>query len=48
LVYLTIDEKYDAIAEDIKKYQKLNAPILVGTASVESSEALSNRLNKDN
>jgi len=48
LVYLTIDEKYDAIAEDIKTYQKSNAPILVGTASVESSEALSKRLNKDN
>lgn len=46
LVYLTIEEKYDAIIEDIKKYQKNNAPILVGTASVESSEALSNRLKK--
>jgi len=47
LVYLTIEEKYDAIVEDIKKYQKDNAPILVGTASVESSEALSKRLDKD-
>ncbi|MGS2717748.1 preprotein translocase subunit SecA [Eionea flava] len=47
LVYLTIEEKYDAIVEDIKKYQKNNAPILVGTASVESSEALSQRLDKD-
>lgn len=46
LVYLTIEEKYDAIIEDIKKYQKNNAPILVGTASVESSEALSSRLKK--
>jgi preprotein translocase subunit SecA len=47
LVYLTIEEKYDAIVEDIKKYQKNNAPILVGTASVESSEALSQRLKRD-
>lgn len=47
LVYLSIEEKYDAIAEDIKKYQQNNAPILVGTASVESSEALSQRLKKD-
>jgi preprotein translocase subunit SecA len=47
LVYLTIEEKYDAIVEDIKKYKKDNAPILVGTASVESSEALSKRLDKD-
>lgn len=48
LVYLSIEEKYDAIVEDIKKYQKNNAPILVGTASVESSEALSERLKRDN
>ena len=47
LVYLTIDEKYDAIVEDIKKYQQNQAPILVGTASVESSEALSQRLKRD-
>ncbi len=47
LIYLSIDEKYDAIAADIIKYQKQNAPILVGTASVESSEELSNRLKKE-
>ncbi|MGH1439229.1 MAG: preprotein translocase subunit SecA [Cellvibrionaceae bacterium] len=46
LIYLSIEEKYDAIATDIVKYQEKNAPILVGTASVESSEALSNRLNQ--
>jgi len=45
LIYLSIEEKYDAIARDIVKYQEKNAPILVGTASVESSEALSKRLN---
>ena len=48
LIYLTISEKYDAIVEDIKKYQANNAPILVGTASVETSEELSKRLNRDN
>ncbi len=47
LIYLSINEKYDAIAADIIKYQKQNAPILVGTASVESSEELSKRLNKE-
>ncbi|MGH1484783.1 MAG: preprotein translocase subunit SecA [Cellvibrionaceae bacterium] len=47
LIYLSIEEKYDAIARDIIKYQKSNAPILVGTASVESSEELSKRLNKE-
>jgi len=47
LIYITIDEKYAAIVEDIKKYQANNAPILVGTASVETSEELSKRLTRD-
>ncbi len=46
LVYLTVEEKYEAICEDIKSYQAKNAPILVGTASIETSEELSKRLNK--
>lgn len=46
LVYLSIEEKYDAIVEDINKYRENNAPILVGTASVETSEAMSQRLKK--
>ena len=47
LIYLSIDEKYDAICKDIIQYQQQNAPILVGTASVESSEELSKRLKKE-
>jgi preprotein translocase subunit SecA len=47
LIYLSIEEKYDAICRDIIKYQNDNAPILVGTASVESSEELSKRLKKE-
>ncbi|MFT7491961.1 MAG: preprotein translocase subunit SecA [Pseudohongiellaceae bacterium] len=47
LIYLSIGDKYDAIAVDIVKYQQQNVPILVGTASVDSSEELSKRLNKD-
>ena len=47
LVYMSIPEKYDAIVKDIKTYRENNAPILVGTASVESSEELSKRLSKD-
>ena len=46
LVYLTIAEKYDAIIEDIKETVKTGRPVLVGTASIESSEHLSNALNK--
>ncbi len=47
LIYLSISDKYDAIAKDIIKYQQQNVPILVGTASVESSEELSKRLKKE-
>jgi preprotein translocase subunit SecA len=44
LVYLSVAEKYNAIVEDIKTYQAKNAPILVGTASIETSEEMSRRL----
>ncbi len=43
LVYLTKDEKYDAIVEDVKAITEKGAPVLVGTASIETSEELSER-----
>ncbi len=46
LVYMSVEEKYAAIVEEIKNYQANNAPILVGTASIETSEEMSRRLNK--
>jgi preprotein translocase subunit SecA len=46
LVYLSVEEKYNAIVDDIKTYQEKNAPILVGTASIETSEEMSRRLEK--
>ena len=46
LVYLSIEEKYDAIIADIKETVKEERPILVGTASIEASEILSNALNQ--
>jgi preprotein translocase subunit SecA len=46
LVYLTIDEKYDAIVEDINERIAEGRPVLVGTASIESSERLSAELDK--
>lgn len=46
LVYLTIDEKYDAIAEDIKACVAGGRPVLVGTTSIESSERLSRMLDE--
>jgi preprotein translocase subunit SecA len=48
LVFLTVEEKYNAIVEDIKNYQAKNAPILVGTASIETSEEMSRRLQAAN
>ena len=46
LVYMTIDEKYDAIVEDITDCMERGQPVLVGTASIESSERLSKELDK--
>ncbi|MFT6791789.1 MAG: preprotein translocase subunit SecA [Cellvibrionaceae bacterium] len=47
LIFLSVEEKYDSICQEIIEYQQKNAPILVGTASVEASEALSKRLKKE-
>ena len=47
LVYRTQKEKFDAIIEDIKACQSRNQPVLVGTASIETSEYLSGLLNKE-
>ena len=46
LIYLTEDEKYHAILEDIKKRVAEGRPVLVGTISIENSERLSNLLDK--
>ncbi|MCW8930044.1 MAG: preprotein translocase subunit SecA [Gammaproteobacteria bacterium] len=46
LIFLTQEEKFDAIIEDIKGCQERGQPALVGTASIEVSELLSNALNK--
>ncbi len=47
VIFLTAKEKYDAIIEDIKECQSKGQPVLVGTASIEVSEYLSNLLNKE-
>lgn len=46
LIYLTQDDKYNAIIKDIKACIKKNQPVLVGTASIEASELLSKLLDK--
>jgi preprotein translocase subunit SecA len=45
-IYLTQAEKFDAIIEEINVVRKKGQPILVGTASIETSELLSKRLNE--
>ncbi|GGK07610.1 preprotein translocase subunit SecA [Pseudomonas matsuisoli] len=46
LVYLTQEEKYQAIIADVKDCQAQGRPILVGTASIETSEYVSQLLDK--
>ena len=46
LVYLTTDEKYVAVADDIKSCVSRGQPVLVGTTSIENSERLSELLKK--
>jgi preprotein translocase subunit SecA len=47
LVYLSPEEKYDAIVEDIRDCVQRGQPVLVGTASIETSELISTLLNKE-
>jgi len=46
LVFLTAEEKFEAIINDIKEAISVRRPVLVGTASVESSEYVSALLKK--
>ncbi len=46
LIYLSKEEKYQAIIEEIKACQEKGAPVLVGTATIESSEIVSQALKK--
>jgi len=48
LVYMSEEEKYQAIAEEIEDCQKKGQPVLIGTASIETSEVLSNLLKEKN
>src|SRR5690606_16602094 len=47
LVFLSAEEKFEAIVRDIRTFRDKGAPVLVGTASIETSELLSNFLNKE-
>ncbi len=47
LVYMTMQEKYQAIIADIRESQAKQQPVLVGTASIETSEILNGLLKKE-
>ncbi|MEL0168520.1 MAG: preprotein translocase subunit SecA [Pseudomonadaceae bacterium] len=47
LVYLSIEEKFAAIVADIKHCMEQGRPVLVGTASIESSEVVANLLTRE-
>jgi len=47
VVYSTLEAKNKAIVEEIKEVSEKGQPVLVGTASVESSEMLSTMLQKE-
>ena len=48
LIFQSEEEKYQAVVDDIDSCHSKGAPVLVGTASIESSERLSNLLTKQN
>ncbi len=47
LIFMSVEEKYEAVVVDIKEAIANNAPVLVGTASIESSEKMSKFLHKE-
>ena len=47
VLYPTLDAKFNAVVDDIKKRHKKGQPILVGTVAIESSERLSKQLDDE-
>ncbi|MCK5360193.1 MAG: preprotein translocase subunit SecA, partial [Gammaproteobacteria bacterium] len=45
-IFRTVEEKYQAIVDDVKDCKQRSQPVLVGTASIDSSELISNALKK--
>lgn len=46
-VYMTKNEKFSAVVEEIKESHQNNQPVLVGTVTIETSELLSKMLKKE-
>jgi len=47
LIYKTEEEKFNAVIDTIKKLSKTGQPVLIGTASIEKSEALHEVLKRE-
>ncbi|HMF55867.1 MAG TPA: SEC-C metal-binding domain-containing protein, partial [Pyrinomonadaceae bacterium] len=47
IIYRTLPEKWDAVVEEIKDCYEKGQPVLVGTVSVENSELISRRLQRE-
>ncbi len=47
VIYRTLPEKWDAVVEEIKECHEKGQPTLVGTVSVENSELIARRLQRD-
>lgn len=44
-VFLTVEEKWNAVADYVEKAHSKNQPVLIGTANIEDSELLQEKLN---
>jgi len=45
-IYRTLDEKWEAVIDEIRELHEKGQPVLVGTVSVENSELISDRLKR--
>ncbi len=46
VIYRTLEEKWEAVVDEIKELHQKGQPVLVGTVSVENSELISERLKR--
>ncbi len=46
VIYRTLDEKWEAVVDEIKELHEKGQPVLVGTVSVETSELISSQLKR--
>ena len=47
-IFLSLDEKFDAVVNEVSTFHEQKRPILIGTISVETSEIISKKLEAKN